>query len=140
MAARAGALHQFLLAVFLLGVVGTGAELLLLGHYEDPWQWAPLAILGLAVVAGTARILRPSPGSLRCLQIVAGLMVASGFVGLALHFKGNAEFEREMVPSLGGLDLIWESVRGATPALAPGAMTYLGLLGWAATMKGRETK
>ena len=58
------------------------------------------------------------------------LFVASGFVGVALHFEGNAEFQREIDPSINGLDLFWKVMRAkAPPALAPGAMVELGLLG-----------
>ena len=30
-----------------------------------------------------------------------------------------------------GLELVWEALKGATPALAPGAMAQLGLVGLA---------
>ncbi|MFB3131882.1 MAG: hypothetical protein ACE10K_05095, partial [Rhodothermales bacterium] len=46
-----------------------------------------------------------------------------------------AEFELEMYPTLKGLELFWESIKGATPALAPGTMIQLGLLGWAYTYR-----
>jgi len=54
-------------------------------------------------------------------------------LGLVLHFKGNMEWALERNPDLGGANLIWKSLTGATPALAPGALTQLGLLGlvWA---------
>ena len=48
---------------------------------------------------------------------------------MAVHYRGNAEFELEMDASLGGWQLFLESVHGATPALAPAAMMHLGLLG-----------
>jgi hypothetical protein len=57
------------------------------------------------------------------------LCVAAGLVGVFLHYRGNVEFELEREPLLRGLALFREAVRGATPALAPGAMAQLGLLG-----------
>ena len=36
---------------------------------------------------------------------------------------------------MGGWELVLESLTGALPALAPGTMIYLGLLGWAATFR-----
>ena len=36
-------LRRFLLGIFLLGVSGITAELLLMGHYEDAYQKIPLA-------------------------------------------------------------------------------------------------
>ena len=49
--------------------------------------------------------------------------------GFVLHFKGNLEFELERDSGLAGIALVWKVLRGATPALAPGALVQLGLLG-----------
>jgi hypothetical protein len=38
-------------------------------------------------------------------------------------------FELEMNPSAGGTQLVWESLSGAMPALAPGTLFQLGLVG-----------
>ena len=42
---------SFLLGLFVLGTVGTGAELLLLEHTEGFWQVLPLGLMGLGGVA-----------------------------------------------------------------------------------------
>lgn len=127
------ALRRWLVAVFVLGVSGTGAELLLLGHTEDYRQLVPLGLFALSLVLlGLA--LFPNARWLRWFRALMVLFVASGLVGVYLHLSANAEFELEMYPSMTGLDLLWESLRGATPALAPGTMAYLGLLGWAFTI------
>jgi hypothetical protein len=63
------------------------------------------------------------------------VFVAAGFAGVLLHYRGNAEFELEMRPSLAGSELFWKAVKGATPALAPLALTQLGLLGLASTYR-----
>jgi hypothetical protein len=39
------------------------------------------------------------------------------------------EFELEMYPSMAGFELVRESMSGATPALAPGTMLVLALIG-----------
>ena len=57
------------------------------------------------------------------------MVLLSGGLGVFLHFKGNIEFEKEMYPSMSGFELIWESLKGATPSLAPGAMALLGIVG-----------
>jgi hypothetical protein len=129
------ALRALLLGVFLLGALGTAAELVLLEHYEDPWQWAPLALLGAGLLAVGLLHARPTAALVRLVRALMGLFVASGAVGVALHLKGNVEFELEMQPSLAGLALAWEALRGATPALAPGTMLQLGLVGLAYTYR-----
>jgi hypothetical protein len=129
--AGAGPLRRILLAVFLLGALGTLAELILLEHYEDGWQLLPLALLGASPIAVALLILRPGAASLRSFQMLMLLLVAAGGIGVYQHYSGNVEFELEMYPSRGGFELIWESLKGATPALAPGAVAQLGLLGLA---------
>lgn len=128
-------LRHFLLLLFVIGTVGTGAELLLLGHTEEFWQWAPLVLMAASLVTLGWRMLARGGRSLRVFQGTMMLFVLSGGVGLWLHYQGNAEFELEMYPSLQGVELFWESVTGATPTLAPGAMLELGLLGLAYTYR-----
>ncbi|MBM2806157.1 MAG: hypothetical protein HW419_4050, partial [Deltaproteobacteria bacterium] len=71
--------------------------------------------------------------------------VVSGLVGVYFHFQGSAEFKLESNPTLSGMALFWEAIRGkAPPLLAPGAMVQLGLLGLVYTYKhpalGRSDK
>jgi hypothetical protein len=128
-------LRSALLVLFVVGSVGTGVELLLLGHTEDTWQWTPLVLMGLSVPALTWFLVRPGRAGGRTLQVLMGLFVVGGVIGLSLHYRGNAEFELEMYPSLEGFGLFWEAVRGATPVLAPGMLIELGLLGLAYTYR-----
>lgn len=118
-----------LLAVVLFGTLGLMAELVLLEHTESLWQWAPLVVLGGGALSGAAVAIRPTRRAVRAFQSAMVLFVVTGVLGVALHLTGNMEFELEMEASLGGLALLWRSLRGATPALAPGALVQLGLLG-----------
>ena len=121
--------RRLALALFLVGSVGTGVELLFLEHFEDPWQWAPIVLLGAGFALGSAVVLRPSRRTVRALQLLMVTYVIAAGVGLYLHLKANVEFELELRPSMAGGELILETLRGAIPALAPGAMAQLGLLG-----------
>lgn len=122
-------LRAALLAVLTFGIAGMGVELFLLGHTEDAWQWVPIALLGCAVALIGYHVVKPGVASVRALQGVMILFVASGVAGLLLHYKGNVEFEREMYPTLAGLQLFKQAMTGATPSLAPGTMVQFGLLG-----------
>jgi hypothetical protein len=47
-----------------------------------------------------------------------------------LHYQGNVEFQMEIDPTQHGSELFWKVMRAkAPPALAPGLMAQLGLLG-----------
>ena len=56
--------------------------------------------------------------------------LVAGVLGVALHFSGAAEFQREIDPAIGAWDLIKKVMRAkAPPVLAPGVMLQLGLIG-----------
>lgn len=119
----------------LFGMVGLSLELLLLEHFEDVWQWVPLAVLAAGLATGGAVAARPTRATLHAFRGVMAVAVGAGLLGLYLHYTGNTEFELESDPSLGGLRLFWTSIRGATPVLAPGALAQLGLLGLVHTFR-----
>ena len=122
-------IRALLLVLFAFGVVGSGVELLLLEHTEDVWQLSPLILMGLALAVMVWLVLDQRRVSVRVFQAMMLLHVASGLIGLYLHYRGNVEFELEMYPGLSGMALFWEALKGATPSLAPGTMLVLGLLG-----------
>jgi hypothetical protein len=126
-----GRLRLVLLWIVLIGVLGLAVELILLEHYESFWQWSPFIVLGAALLSGVAVLMRPRRTSVRAFRMVMALCVVVGGIGLVLHYRGNVEFERESDPAAHGLDLVWRSLTGATPALAPGALTQIGLVGLA---------
>ena len=123
-----GALRRLLLALVFIGAGGLEVELLLLEHWDSAVQYTPLVLLVVVLAAVLLVWRRPSPVTVRFFQAVMGLCVVAGVVGIVLHYRGNVEFELEHEP-LQGWTLFWEAIRGATPALAPGAMAQLGLLG-----------
>ena len=133
-------LAGFLRFIFVLGVVGTLAELLLLGHIEDLWQQIPVVLLALGLVIFGWVQFSDTPISRKAFSGVMGLFLVSGLVGIGLHYRSNTEFELEMYPSLEGISLFWESMKGAIPALAPGAMVMLALIGYMITYKTNNTK
>lgn len=118
-----------LLGVYLLGTVGTGAELLLLGHYEEIWQLIPLGLITVSLTVLAMRLIAEGAGILRAFQALMILSLVAGSLGIYLHYQSNVEFELEMNPASGGGQLVWDSLTGAMPALAPGTMLQLGLIG-----------
>ena len=122
-------LRRFLLLLLALGLLGSGVELLLLEHTETLIQWLPLLMIVVALVACGSMAFRPTRGKVRAFRAVMVLLIGTGTLGLIQHYQGNMEFELEMRPTMGGLELFRESMMGATPALAPGMIAHLGLLG-----------
>ncbi len=127
--------RQLVLALVLIGVVGLEVELALLRHAESVSQWIPHIALFAGLIATTAVYIRTSSATLRIFQGVMLIFLIVGAIGVFLHLKGNVEFALERDPALTGAKLIWKALRGATPALAPGALAQLGLLGLLYTYK-----
>jgi hypothetical protein len=131
-----GAIRRILLGILVLGVIGTAVELLLLSHDEGALQLVPLAAMaaGLMVIfwhvsSGTGR-------SLRALRVTMLAFIAVGGIGIGLHYRGSAEFQTEVDPSIAGFALFKKVMTSkAPPALAPGVMAQLGLLGLAYTFR-----
>lgn len=122
-------LRQLVFALVFLGITGLWVELLLLRHTESATQWIPHVALAIGLVATIAVHFRPERGILRFFQAVMLLFLITGALGVFLHYRGNVEFALERDPSLTGFHLLWKSLRGATPSLAPGALAQIGLLG-----------
>jgi hypothetical protein len=124
-------IRKVLLWGLLAGTTGTLLELLLIGHDEMATQFAPLVLLGLGILITAATLMAPRAAIVRTLQVLMVMFVASGIIGIVLHYQGNEAFELEMSPSRAGMSLISKTMTGATPVLAPGSMSLLGLVGLA---------
>ena len=129
-------IRRAILALVTLGTLGMSIELSLIGHWEDPNQVIPLVVAAVGLLSLVVTAVWPRIGTVRLLQFVMLTYIGTGVIGITLHFKGNAEFQREIDPSLSGLALFRKVVEAtAPPALAPGVMVQLGLLGLVYTYK-----
>ena len=133
------AVRRILAFILLIGMTGTGVELLLLKHDEDVWQLVPLVLLGAGVVIVLWRMLSGSRASALVLRALMVLFLAAGATGVYLHYDANVEFQRETDPTLSGRALLWSVLQAKVPpALAPGVMVQLALVGLAYTYRHKE--
>lgn len=132
--------RRMILAVFVMGAAGTGAELLLTGHVEDAWQQVPVALLAASLPPAAIVAFRPAGWAVALFRVLMGLFVAAGALGTYFHYEGNAEFAVELSPGLSGFALLTEAfTRTTPPPLAPGTMIMLGLVGLIGTY-GKNTE
>lgn len=117
------------LFIFMVNVLGLLAELFLLGHYESPLQQSPFYFMVLSSASLALAGFVAATWAKRLAQAVLLGTLVLGIAGIYFHFDENAAFELEMYPKMGGTELIWESLTGATPVLAPGAIVGLALIG-----------
>lgn len=122
--------RRLLLAIVTIGMAGTIADLLLLDHYEDVWQALPLVLLSAGLILVALIWTDPGRTTVRAFAALMILFILSGLAGFALHYNGNLEFQREIDPTQHGWTLFMAVMRAkAPPALAPGGMIQLGLIG-----------
>ena len=130
------ALRRWLLVLLTLGLIGTGADLVLLEHYEDSWQLLPLFLIVVALACVAWFIATKSAIAIRVLQLTMGFFILAGGLGLVLHYQSNAALQREMDPTLSRWAVLKKAIHAqAPPAMAPAAMAQLGLLGLAFTYR-----
>ena len=121
--------RRSLVVILALAIAGILVELLLIEHFEDAWQLVPLILLGLGLPTLGWHVFAPSRASGRAWGTVMTLFLVAGLIGFYLHYAGNVEFELEQNPNAARWVLFREAMMGATPALAPGAMIQIGLIG-----------
>jgi hypothetical protein len=125
-------LRRHIQALVVLGVAGACIDLALLRHTEDWQQLVPFAVLLLALATLVWLRLAPGRAAVRSGRAAMLLLMAAGALGVALHYRGSMEFQRESDPSIGGLALVRKVMLAhSPPALAPGSMILLGLFGLA---------
>jgi len=124
-----GIVRRVLLLILLLAMIGILVELLLVEHFEDVWQFVPLCLLGLGLATLAWHAWAPSRASRRVLEVLMVAFMLAGFLGFYFHYRGNAEFELEENPNIPRWELFREAMMGGTPALAPGIMIQIGLIG-----------
>ena len=123
-------MKRTLLGILVLGLISTEAELLFLGHDESPIQFIPLILIGLGLLVIGWHLMSESSSSLLAMRVTMTLFIAAGMLGIALHYRGSLEFQKELDPSIRGFALFMKAMQSkAPPALAPGVMAYLGLVG-----------
>jgi len=132
-------LRKAISAVLVLGMVGVGAELLLIEHFEGWRQTVPLVALGAGVGAVGWDALAGSRASRLVLRLVMLGLAVAGAAGVSLHYESNVDFRQELDPSLRGWPLVLATLRAhSPPSLAPASLGLLGALGWIATCGARH--
>jgi hypothetical protein len=125
------AIRSIILAVILLGLAGTGLELIFVNHFESTAQWVPVVLICLALlVLGAYGLVRTAP-LLRVFQAVMIMFIVSGLAGIGFHYRRDLEHAAKDYPGIEGTELFRTAVSQEAPLLAPGAMIELGLLGLA---------
>jgi hypothetical protein len=113
--------------------LATPVELALEEHTKDTLQLIPFVLCGVGLLTVVAALVRPRKGTLLAVIVVMLLVALGGVVGIALHLLSNFEFDREIRPNAGMGDTIINTLKGASPLLAPGILLVVALIAIATT-------
>ncbi|MEZ4701236.1 MAG: hypothetical protein R2834_12940 [Rhodothermales bacterium] len=133
-------LRRFQFALAAAVCLGVVAELVLIGHTEGLVQWIPIALSLAATPLFALGYWRPTRAVIRVIRFGVVILIAAGVFGLYEHYEHNLAFELEIRPNATLSDVWMEALKGASPALAPGALALAGLLALAATYKHPATQ
>jgi hypothetical protein len=123
-------LRRLILALLAFGLTAVTGELFALGHYEEVQQLVPIFALSVSLAVVAWHAISGSAVSVSALRVLMAVLVLVGLIGVFLHVRGSLEFQLEANPDLSGWPLVHKILHAkAPPALAPGVMVQLGLLG-----------
>ena len=123
-------IRRLMLALLAFGLTGTVVDLFGLKHYEEWWQVVPIAFILFSLLMVLWHAATGSSASLLSLRLLMPVMILIGLLGVYFHLSGSMAFQLEANPDLAGWALMKKLLAAkAPPALAPGIMVQLGLLG-----------
>jgi len=128
-------LRIFLLLLSGFLFIGTLLELVFTGHTEEPVQWVPFVLCGVGLVVTIAALVRPTPLTLRLLQVSMVVIALGSLLGFYEHIQGNLGFRLETHPNSTTPELVVAALGGTDPLVAPGILAVAGILGLAATYR-----
>lgn len=130
--------RQFLLLLSFSTFVFIPLELVLSGHTEGLIQWVPFIASGCGIITLLLWKFYPNQGTVTAVRLVMLSVCATCAWGMYEHFIHNLEFELEIRPGSTVLDVLWPTLSGASPLLAPGILLLAGIMALAAVRKPRE--
>jgi len=130
--------RRFLLLMAAFLFAGTVVELIFQEHTGEPLQLIPFILSGLGIAALVAVLIRPQHSTLLALRGSMLLAILGSAVGLFLHLSANLGFAQEIQPNATTIQLISETLHGASPILAPGMLAVAALMALAATYQHPE--
>lgn len=130
--------QRMLLLISLFSAGATLVELLLLEHIEEWQQLIPVVLLSAAAIAIVLLLVTSARWAVQLLRVVLAICFASALLGMYFHYQANVEFVLERHPKMAGMELFKNAMTGAMPALSPGVMAQLALIGWLATFSRRS--
>lgn len=125
-------IRQFLLIISAGVFIMTVTELFFLSHWSETIQLLPFALSGLGLITLSLGYFRPSPTTIKVLQWSMVLIGLCSLIGIYEHIANNFGFQMEIQPNATTCELIWGTLEGANPVLAPGILTLGAAIGWTA--------
>lgn len=125
-------IRQFLLIISAGVFIMTVTELFFLSHWTETIQLLPFALSGWGLLVLALAFFNPNRTTINILRwsmIVIGLC---SLIGIYEHMANNLGFQMEIQPNATTWELIFATLEGANPVLAPGILMLGAAIGWTA--------
>jgi FtsH-binding integral membrane protein len=127
--------RKILLVTSVASMAGAAVELILLNHLTPLLQLIPVMLIALGLGSLLWYGISRNTTSMRIFQGTMFLCVISGFLGIVVHIAFSAADATKKDKTLHGMNLLHAALTGVAPALAPGTMIEIGLVGLAYTYR-----
>lgn len=126
-------LRKFFLLFVGFMCMGTVVELLLAGHSKEPMQLVPFVLCGLGLITVLGALYAPQRKTILALRVVMALLIAGSLLGVYEHLAANFAFAQEVRPTADMGRLLFATLTGGSPLLAPGTLALAAITALAAT-------
>ena len=127
-------LRRFLIGLAAAICAITPVELLFSEHFKEVPQLIPFVLCAIGLIAAIWALRWPAPAALRRLRWAMGALIAGSLLGGFFHLRTNLELAQEVAAGGPLSTVVWKTLSGAAPLLAPGVLALAGAIAIAATI------
>ena len=119
-----------ILAAIAAALIVTEAELLFVGHTgSNNGQVIAVVLVSLGLITVSCHAILRNTSSIVVLRLTMYLFLIFGIDGLFTHYHWAVQSALKSQPTLVGMPLVYATLSGKIPLLAPGMLIEIGLLG-----------
>jgi hypothetical protein len=129
-AATLQVVRRWILAAIAAALIATEAELIFVRHFgNNNGQMIAVVLAGSGLISMAWHAIARNTPSIVVFRFLMYLFLVFGIDGLLVHYNFAVHAALKSHPALVGLPLLYATLSGEIPLLAPGMMIQVGLLG-----------
>ena len=122
--------RRWVLAAIAAALIATEAELIFVRHFgNNNGQMIAVVLTSMGLISVGWHAIARDTMSIVVFRFLMYLFLVFGIDGLIVHYNFAAQAALKSHPALAGLPLLYATLSGDIPLLAPGMLIQVGLLG-----------